>query len=146
MRFQCQPGNSHPAGREKLEGHEVLKVEYYPTKMFGDSDDEKRESRRQEQNDPSGKANTKPDPKDEKRQRREREFENEIDRRMNKTALGTLWVDPAEHQIVKYTFDNVWLDFLPAGWRGKSEDNRASMTMGQPFPGVWLPRELNIHS
>ena len=34
---------------------------------------------------------------------------------MNKTALITLWVDPAEHQIVKYTFDNVWLDFLPPG-------------------------------
>ena len=28
----------------------------------------------------------------------------------------------------------------------KVDDIRASMTMGQPFPGVWLPRELNIHS
>ena len=35
---------------------------------------------------------------------------------MNKTALVTLWVDPVEHQIVKYTFDNVWMDFLPARW------------------------------
>ena len=34
---------------------------------------------------------------------------------MNKTALVTLWVDPVEHQIVKYTFDNVWMDFLPGG-------------------------------
>ena len=60
---------------------------------------------------------------------------------MNKTALITLWIDPREHQIVKYTFDNVWLDFLPAGWLVKIDDIRASMTMGQPFPGVWLPRE-----
>ena len=25
-------------------------------------------------------------------------------------------MDPASNQIVKYTFNNVWLDFLPAGW------------------------------
>ena len=65
---------------------------------------------------------------------------------MNKTALVTLWVDPVEHQIVKYTFDNVWMDFLPAGWLVKVDDIRASMTMGQPFPGVWLPREMNVHA
>ena len=65
---------------------------------------------------------------------------------MNKTALITLWIDPREHQIVKYTFDNVWLDFLPAGWLVKIDDIRASMTMGQPFPGVWLPRAINIHA
>ena len=65
---------------------------------------------------------------------------------MNKTALVTLWVDPVEHQIVKYTFDNVWMDFLPAAWLVKVDDIRASMTMGQPFPGVWLPREMNIHA
>ena len=65
---------------------------------------------------------------------------------MNKTALVTLWVDPAEHQIVKYTFDNVWLDFLPGAWLVRIDDLRASMTMGQPFPGVWLPRGMNIHA
>src|SRR5262249_6646099 len=68
------------------------------------------------------------------------------DRKMNKTALVTLWVDPAEHQIVKYTFDNVWMDFLPGGWLVRVDDLRASMTMGQPFPGVWLPRNLNVHA
>ena len=65
---------------------------------------------------------------------------------MDKTSLVTLWVDPAEHQIVKYTFDNVWMDFLPAAWLVRVDDIRASMTMGQPFPGVWLPREMNIHA
>ena len=65
---------------------------------------------------------------------------------MNKSSQVTLWVDPATHQIVKYTFDNVWLDFLPAGWLVKVDDLRASMQMGQPFPGVWLPHNLNIHA
>ena len=75
-----------------------------------------------------------------------KDFERNIERRMNKTALITLWVDPAEHQIVKYTFDNVWLDFLPGAWLVRVDDMRASMTMGQPFPGVWLPRGMNIHA
>ena len=38
------------------------------------------------------------------------------------------------------------LSIMVAGWLVKVDDLRASMTMGQPFPGVWLPRELNIHS
>ena len=61
-------------------------------------------------------------------------------------ALVTLWVEPKAHQIVKYTFDNVWLDFLPAAWLVRIDDLRASMTMGQPFPGVWLPRGMSIHA
>jgi outer membrane protein assembly factor BamA len=65
---------------------------------------------------------------------------------MNKTALITLWVDPSEHQIVKYTFDNVWMDFLPGAWLVRVDDIRASMTMGQPFPGIWLPRNMNVHA
>jgi len=137
MDFKFEPGNYYLAGREQVEGHDVLKVEYYPTKMFGDSDDDRREGRKAGQ-------------RREKDRKKESDKENaagqDIDRRMNKTALITLWIDPAEHQIVKYTFDNVWLDFLPAGWLLKIDDIRASMTMGQPFPGVWLPRELNIHS
>ena len=66
---------------------------------------------------------------------RERKQEEDINRKMNKTALVTLWVDPAEYQIVKYTFDNVWMDFLPGAWLVRVDDIRASMTMGQPFPG-----------
>ena len=143
MDFKFEPGNYYLAGREQLEGQQVLKVEYYPTKMFGDSDEERNERRQKE------KSAQKP-PADDRATRRNRErekaLEQDIERRMNKTALITLWIDPREHQIVKYTFDNVWLDFLPVGWLVKIDDIRASMTMGQPFPGVWLPRELNIHS
>ena len=133
--FKFEPGNYYLAGREKLEGKDVLRIEYYPTRLFSDDNEESRGDRE--------KAKEKRR-KDEKS--RERELEDQIDRRMNKTALVTLWVDPAEHQIVKYTFDNVWLDFLPGGWLVKIDDMRASMTMGQPFAGVWLPREMNVHA
>lgn len=130
MDFKFEPGNYYFAGREQLEGQEVLRIEYYPTHFFA-ADDKKmpRQVRR-----PSREA------------RREQQTEEDIDRKMNKTALVTLWVDPTEHQIVKYTFDNVWLDFLPGAWLVRVDDIRASMTMGQPFPGVWLPRGMNIHA
>jgi hypothetical protein len=132
MDFKFDAGNYYLAGREKLEGQDVLRIEYYPTRLFDDDDDEKTPP----------ETKRKP-PRDERRQR---ETEQDITRKMNKTALVTLWVDPVEHQIVKYTFDNVWLDFLPGAWLVRIDDLRASMTMGQPFPGVWLPRGMNIHA
>ena len=128
MDFKFEAGNYYLAGREKLEGKEVLKIEYYPTRMFGDAKDDETKDRQ-------GNERSKED-----------ELERNIERRMNKTALITLWIDPAEYQIVKYTFDNVWLDFLPAAWLVRVDDLHASMTMGQPFPGVWLPRLMNVHA
>ena len=61
---------------------------------------------------------------------------------MNKVALVTLWVEPKAHQIVKYTFDNVGFDFLPAQWLVHVSDVKATMSVGQPFPDVWLPTSL----
>ena len=135
MEFKFEPGNYSLAGREQLDGQPVLRIEYYPTRMFNDNEDDRDASRERRE-------------RERKRQQsdRERELEQRIERQMNKTALVTLWVDPVEHQIVKYTFDNVWMDFLPAGWFVKVDDIHASMTMGQPFPGIWLPREMNIHA
>jgi len=129
MDFKFEPGNYYLAGREQLEGQEVLRIEYYPTKLF--DDDDKKTPREIRQKDKRGKGE---------------QIEEDIDRRMNKTALITLWVDPKEHQIVKYTFDNVWLDFLPAAWLVRIDELRASMSMGQPFPGIWLPREIDIRA
>ena len=65
---------------------------------------------------------------------------------MDKTSQVTLWVDPASSQIVKYTFDNVWMDFLPVGWLVKIDDIKAQMQMAQAFPDVWLPRDIRIHA
>jgi hypothetical protein len=135
MDFRFEPGNYYLAAREQLEGRNVLRIEYYPTRMFSDKDrdDERGEQRERGQ---AGKS----------RNAEERVREEDITRKMNKTALVTLWVDPAEHQIVKYTFDNVWMDFLPGAWLVRVDDIHASMTMGQPFPDVWLPREMNVRA
>src|SRR5262249_33883554 len=110
-------------GRETLDGREVLRIEYYPAKMFGGTD------RRRNGNGPS---------KDDKA--RDAEFQ----RLMNKVSLVTLWVEPKAHQIVKYVFNNVSMDFLPAQWLVHVDDAKASMTMGQPFPDVWLPNGLDV--
>jgi Omp85 superfamily domain/Surface antigen variable number repeat len=143
MDFKFEAGNYYLAGREELEGHKVLRIEYYPTRMFDDHPDEdKNDSKPEEKKQDDKKPRRQPkEPSD-----KEKKLEEDINRKMNKTALVTLWVDPAEYQIVKYTFDNVWMDFLPGGWLVRVDDIRASMTMGQPFPGVWLPREMNVHA
>jgi hypothetical protein len=39
-----------------------------------------------------------------------------MQRLMNKVSRVTIWVEPEQKQIVKYTFENVSLDFLPASW------------------------------
>jgi hypothetical protein len=130
MDFKFEPGNYLLAGREQFEGHDVLRIEYYPTRLFGGRD---RKAPREIRRDVDPKTG-------------ERELEDDIERRMNKTALVTLWVDPANHQIVKYTFENVWLDFLPGAWLVRVDELHASMTMGQPFPVVWLPRDIDIRA
>jgi hypothetical protein len=125
MDFKFEPGNYYLAGRDTIDGHDVLKIDYYPTHLFDDDND----------------ADTKSGQRDKDDQEDAR-----IDRQMNKTALVTLWVDPASAQIVKYTFQNVWMDFLPAGWLVRIDDLYASMEMEQPFPGVWLPRDIAVHA
>jgi hypothetical protein len=153
MDFKFEPGNYYLAGKEVVEGTPVLKVDYLPTHLFDDdeaSNEDKAIREKQEQ----AKEPPKPEkPKTEKevekeRQQHEKEkkLEDEIERKMDKTSQVTLWVDPSSSQIVKYTFNNVWLDFLPVGWLVRVDDLRANMQMGQPFPGVWLPKNMNIHA
>jgi hypothetical protein len=157
MDFRFEPGNYYLAGKETLDGHEVLKVDYLPTKLFNEDDDHSDHDHTADEqaHDKSDQAkkdkdkkdrNEKPDKRSAQEKDKERKAEEDIDRKMNKTAQVTLWVDPASHQIVKYTFDNVWMDFLPAGWLVRIDDLRASMQMGQPFPDVWLPRNVTIHA
>jgi hypothetical protein len=124
LRFKFEEGKYALVGRETLDGHEVLRIEYYPARMFGGTD------RRRN----SGKASA-----DDKA--RDAEFQ----RLMNKVALVTLWVEPKAHQIVKYTFDNVGFDFLPVQWLVHVSDVKATMNVGQPFPDVWLPVGLDIN-
>ena len=109
LRFKFEEGKYALVGREQLDGLDVLRVEYYPTRMFTGSDRRRRRDGTQTDKDRARDA--------------------EMQRLMNKVALVTLWVEPNAHQIVKYTFNNVGFDFLPAQWLVHVNDAQATMTM-----------------
>ena len=69
-------------------------------------------------------------------------MEAEFDRKFNKVSMVTLWIDPAESQIVRYDFENLGLDFFPGQWLVRVGETSASMTMGRYFDGVWLPKQI----
>jgi hypothetical protein len=139
LRFKFETGHYALVGREPLDGRDVLRIEYYPTKLFAD---DRSRTGRPERDDAR------------RRDERARPLQQEVQRVMNKAALVTLWIDPASHQILKYTFDNVGsalsaisisVNTLPLGWLAQVEELRASMTMGEAFPDVWLPHALDMH-
>ena len=47
MDFKFEPGNYYLAGREQLEGQQVLRIEYYPTQMFNDDDEQENDERKE---------------------------------------------------------------------------------------------------
>ena len=124
LKFTFESGRYALAGRETIDGKEVLRIEYYPARLF--NDDEEREPARQR-------------PK----KRRERDGDDErIEQQMNKTSLVTLWVLRNEKQIIRYVFDNVDWGFLPGRTLVRLDDVSASMRMHEAFPGVWLPQTI----
>ena len=124
LRFRFERGRYFLVGREVLDGRPVLKVEYYPTNLFKDQGRDRGVDERRRERDEAKK------------------FEQEIDRKFNKVSLVTLWIDPAEQQIVRYDFENLGLDFLPGRWLVRVGETTASMTMGRYFDGVWLPKSI----
>jgi hypothetical protein len=132
LKFKFEQGKYALVGREKLDGLDVLRIEYYPTKLFNHEQDQ--EQKRQEEQKKQA----------EKKRNRGEDYEAQMEKMMNKVSLVTIWVEPKAHQIIKYTFDNVNLDFLPVAWLLRVTDLKASMTMSQPFPDVWLPREVDF--
>ena len=118
LKFKFDPGQYALVGREMYEGRDVLRIEYYPTKMFTEGRER---------------------PNKELRKR-----DSEIETKMNKVALVTLWIDPTEHQILKYDFRNLPLDFMPGRSIVRIDGFQAAMEMGQPFDGVWLPRSIRV--
>jgi hypothetical protein len=118
LNFKFDPGQYALVGRERVEDREVLRVEYYPARMFTE-------------------GRTRPN-------RELRERDKDVERKMNKVSLVTLWIDQNEHQIVRYEFANIDTDFLPAQWFVRIDGVTAAMEMGRPFPGVWLPRAVRI--
>jgi hypothetical protein len=118
LRFKFDPGQYALAGREKLEGRNVLRIEYYPTKLFSE-------------------GRSRPN-------REVRKRDQDVEAKMNKVALVTLWIDPALHQILKYDFQNMELDFLPGRSIVRVDGFDAAMEMGEAFPSVWLPRSIRV--
>ena len=116
--FEFEPGNYYFAGRERLAGREVLRIEYFPERLF----------------DERGADDTECDRPGIRVPGAQEEF--------NKGALVTLWIDPAEHQIVRFTFDNIGFEFLPLRWLIRLDELTASMTMGRPLDDVWLPERI----
>jgi len=127
LRFKFEQGKYALVGRESLNGTEVLRIEYYPARLF--SHEQQAEDKRRAEG----------------RRDRKEDVEATMERLMNKVALVTLWVAPSTHQIVKYTFDNVNLDFLPVAWLLRVNDLKATMTMGRPFKDIWLPSDVEMY-
>ena len=117
--FEFEPGNYYFAGREQLAGRGVLRIEYLPERLFEERDPDDEECDRPAIRVPGAQE----------------EF--------NKGALITLWIDPAEQQIVRFTFDNIGFDFLPLRWLIRLDGLTASMTMGRPLDDLWLPERID---
>ena len=128
LRFKFEAGRYALAGKELLNGQEVLKVEYYPARLFDDDDEKTRSERRAEQ--ASGRRGDHDDHGD------------RIQQQLNKSSLVTLWILREPRQIVRYVFDNIDLGFMPGRSVARVEDVVASMTMAEPFPGIWLPKQV----
>ena len=118
LKFKFDPGQYALAGRETVEGRPVLRIEYYPTKLFSE-------------------GRSRPN-------RKVRERDVNIEPKMNKAALVSLWIEPTTQQILKYEFRNLPWDFLPGRAIVRVDEVTASMEMGQPFPDIWLPRVIQI--
>ena len=116
--FEFEPGNYYFAGREQLAGREVLRIEYFPERLFDDRDTDDAECDRPAIVVPGAQE------------------------AFNKGALVTLWIDPTEQQIVRFTFDNIGFDFLPLRWLIRLDELTASMAMGRPLDDAWLPERI----
>ena len=122
LRFKFEEGKYAFVGRETIGNTDTLRIEYYPERLFTGTD--RRRGRRTSDDD--------------------RAYDAEFRRLMNKVSLVTLWIEPNAHQIVKYAFKDVALDFLPVQWLAHVDSATASMSMTQPFPDVWLPHDLEV--
>jgi hypothetical protein len=148
MRFPFEPGNYYLAGRETIDGRPVVKVEYYPTRLF--TEDEEREKKEVTitaggdvkvqaagEKSPGKEKSNKPAKRD-----KEDDIESEIETALNKVTMVTMWIDPQEYQIVRFAFDNADWGFLPGRAIVRVDQAKATMTMGRYFDHVWLPKEI----
>jgi len=129
LKFKFEAGRYALVGRETIDTQPVLRIEYYPTKLFSDDPDTRAGARAKQVAGPKSKDDA---------------YGDEMQRLMNKVSRVTMWIEPKQKQIVKYTFENVSLEFLPASWLVRVTDLRADMTMTEAFAGVWLPERIGV--
>ena len=129
LKFKFESGRYALVGRETVDKHPVLRIEYYPSQLFSDDPDTRAGARAKQVAGPKSKEDANGE---------------EMQRLMNKVSRVTMWVEPNQKQIVKYTFENVSLDFLPASWLVRVTELRANMTMTEAFAGVWLPERIDV--
>ncbi|HUR20995.1 MAG TPA: hypothetical protein VMZ90_09330 [Vicinamibacterales bacterium] len=127
LKFKFEEGKYAFAGKETIDGRELLKVEYYPKMLFSKEQNSRAHRREMGQK-------TKDD-----------NYDAQLEQMLNKVSVVTLWIEPSAFQIVKYNFQNVNLDFLPGAWMVRLTDARAMMMMHQPFPDVWLPKDVDFY-
>jgi hypothetical protein len=119
LKFKFETGHYALAGREKIGDIQALKIEYYPQAgLFKE-------------------GRSKPDKK-------VKDEDDKIEEKMNKASMVTLWVDPATHQILQYTFDDMDWDFFPGRSLVRISNVEATMQMGQAFPNIWLPKSIEM--
>lgn len=123
LRFKFDQGQYALVGRERMLDRDVLKIEYYPKLLF-------REDRTGQTKEPAAQ--------------REKDDDDKFEDQLNKVSLVTLWVDPAAHQILRYEFRNIDMDFLPIPSLIRLDGMRATMQMSEPFPNVWLPASVSM--
>lgn len=119
LKFKFETGHYALAGREKIGDIQALKIEYYPQAgLFKE-------------------GRSKPD-------RKVKDEDEKLEEKMNKASMVTLWVDPATHQILQYTFDDMDWDFFPGRSLVRISNVEATMQMGQAFPNIWLPKSIEM--
>ena len=120
LKFRFEQGHYALAGRDTIGDTQALKIEYYPESgLFKE-------------------GRTRPD-------KHVREKDAQVEAKMNKVSMVTLWVDPKSYQILQYTFDNIDMDFLPGRALVRPDNLKATMQMGQAFTNIWLPRRIEMH-
>jgi hypothetical protein len=129
LKFKFEGGQYALVGRETIDKQTVLRIEYYPTRLFSDE--------------PGTRAAARANQAAQRKARGEA-YGDEVQRLMNKVSRVTLWVEPIQKQIVKYTFENVGLEFLPASWLVRVSEMSANMAMTEAFPNVWLPKQVDV--
>ena len=152
LRFKFDEGQYALVGRETILSRDVLRIEYYPTRMFTDDPDDRRMTNAEREKREAARKEREARETEQQRearlrnQQRDQQREDRIEQQMNKVARATLWVDPALNQILQYQLHNMDMDFLPGRSILRVDEMNASMRMSEPFPGVWLPASLEVRA